>query len=177
MRQKLNRASGLCSLALLTLSVAASATTHAQDNAPPPADSDERAPLLKYVRADGHAGIDWEGDFGLGLRADIPIFDKSRMYNTRDELAISVGGDVIFVAFDGSNQLTVWPTATVQWSLGVTDQFVFYPELGLTAKIESNGWDGMYPNIGFGGRYYVYRSIAAVGRIGWPVALSAGVAF
>lgn len=168
----------LCALALLAGIVANSSSAAAQAAQTPAtaSDDDERAPLL-HVRADGHAGFDWEGGFGLGLRADIPILDRSRMYNSRDELAISVGGDVMFVSFGGSNQLHIWPTATVQWSLAVNDRFVFYPELGLTAKFERDGWDGMYPNIGFGGRYYTYKSVAVVGRLGWPVALSAGVAF
>lgn len=140
-----------------------------------PSSKDRSSPLP--FRLDAHASVDWESGFGAGARVDIPIFDKDRMYNGRDELAISVGADVMFVSFSGSNRLFVWPTATVQWSLGVSERFVFYPELGLAAKVERHGWDGIYPNIGFGGRYYLVRSAALLGRLGWPMAVSAGATF
>jgi hypothetical protein len=64
----------------------------------------------------------------------------------------------------------------VQWSLGVSEKFSFYPELGLAGKID-NGWRGVYPNVGFGGRYYLYRSVALLGRVGWPMAISLGATF
>lgn len=137
---------------------------------------DERSSPLPF-RLDAHAALDWESGFGAGARADIPIFAKDRMYNGRDELSISVGADVMFVSFTGSNELVVWPTATIQWSLSVSDRFVFYPELGMAAKVERNDWDGIYPNIGFGGRYYMVRSVALLGRLGWPIAISAGATF
>jgi len=162
------------SLALAALLLGSGSAARADDTAAPSAE-DRSSPLP--FRLDAHAALDWESGFGAGARADISIFDKNRMYNGRDELAISVGADVMFVSFTGSNRLFVWPTATVQWSLSVSERFVFYPELGLAAKIHSGGWDGIFPNIGFGGRYYMVRSVALLGRLGWPMAVSAGVTF
>ncbi|MFT3921612.1 MAG: hypothetical protein QM778_03670 [Myxococcales bacterium] len=134
-------------------------------------------PLLP-VRLDGHASITWDGYFGLGARVDIPLIKDGLSYNSKDELAISVGVDVAFVSFsEGDDPLQVWPTAAVQWSLGVTPKFAFYPELGLAAKIERDGWDGVYPNVGFGGRYSLWRSVALLGRVGWPMAISLGGTF
>lgn len=134
-------------------------------------------PLLP-VRVDGHASFTWDGEFGLGARVDIPIIEQGVLYSSRDELALSVGMDVVFVAFDGGNPLTFWPTATVQWTLGITQSFSFYPEFGLTAQIErDDGFRGVLPNIGFGARYHLYRSIAIVGRLGWPMAISLGACF
>lgn len=137
---------------------------------------EDRLSLLPF-RVDGHAVLTWEGDFGLGLRGDIPIFDKSRLYNARDELAISVGCDFSFVSFGGGNRLTTWPTATVQWTLAVTERFSFFPELGLVGRVQGSEWKGLYPNVGFGGRVLVYQTLSVVGRLGWPMAVSLGLSF
>jgi hypothetical protein len=134
------------------------------------------APLLP-VRIGGHAAINWEGELGVGGRVDIPLIERGVLFSTRDEFSISVGMDVVFVAFEGTDPRTFWPTATVQWTLGLTDNFSFYPELGLAGSIERDGWDGVYPNIGFGGRYHIWRSVAATGRLGWPMAISLGACF
>gem|GEM_PF-6158213 len=134
-------------------------------------------PLLP-VRLDGHASITWDGYFGLGARVDIPVLKDGLSYNSKDELAVSLGADVIFVSFNHDDEpLEVWPTATLQWSLGVTPNFAFYPELGLAAKITRDGWDGVFPNVGFGGRYSLYRSVSLLARVGWPMAVSLGATF
>ena len=133
------------------------------------------APLLP-IRLEGHGAFTWDGEFGAGVRADIPIMDDLAS-GTRDELCISLGLDVVFLAFEGSDPRTFWPTATVQWTLGITPEFSFYPEFGLAAQIERDGWQGVLPNIGFGLRYHFWRSIALMGRIGWPMAFSLGVTF
>jgi hypothetical protein len=134
---------------------------------------------LMPVRVDGHGALTWEGDFALGARVDIPIRRGGLAFASRDELAISIGADVVFLSFDGGeNPLVVWPTATVQWTLGLSERFAFFPELGLVGSIErTGGWQGISPNIGFGGRYFIWRSVSVVGRIGWPMALSLGATF
>jgi hypothetical protein len=40
-----------------------------------------------------------------------------------------------------------------------------------------NRWQGVFPNVGFGGRYTLHRSIALMGRLGWPMAISLGATF
>ena len=63
-------------------------------------------------------------------------------------------------------------------TLGVYERFVFYPELGLAGLIErGDGWGGVSPNVGFGGRYYLLRSVSVMGRLGWPMAISLGATF
>ena len=137
----------------------------------------DQKPFLP-VRLDGHASITWDGYFGLGARVDIPIMEKGLAYSSRDELSISLGADVVFVSFSADDEpLQVWPTATIQWSLGVTEHFTFYPELGLAAEIERQGWNGVFPNVGFGGRYSLYRSASLLARVGWPMAISVGATF
>ena len=133
--------------------------------------------LIPFVRADLHGVLTWEAEFGAGLRGDILIFDETRLYNGRDEIALSVGCDLSFVTFGGENRVTVWPTAALQWSLSVSERFVFYPELGIVAQIRPQDFEGLYPNVGFGGRVHAYRTLDVLLRLGWPMAASAGITF
>ena len=164
----------------LLFSWALGAEAQAPAEAPPATQGPARAhpTLLPRVRFEAHGAFTWEGGFGLGARLDLPILRDQVTFNkARDELALSAGTDIIFINLAGENRTEAWPTATVQWALSVNESFTFFPELGITAHIAHDGWDGFYPNIGFGGRYYVYRSVSMVGRLGWPMALSVGVAF
>src|SRR5690242_7883316 len=82
------------------------------------------APLLP-VRISGQASLTWDGEFALGGRVDYPLIERGLLLSTRDEVSLSGGLDVAFLAFEGSDPLAYWPTATVMWSLGLTDRFVF----------------------------------------------------
>jgi len=160
-------------LALLLSLVFGASTGSAQSGS---SRSDLMKPLLP-VRLEGHGALSWDGFAGAGFRAEMPLIDQGVMYDAHDELAISAGSDFIFLAFEGSDPLEIWPTVVLQWSLGLNDRFVFYPELGLAAKVDRDGWQGVFPNVGFGGRYYVWRSVSAMARFGWPMALSLGASF
>ncbi len=154
------------------MAMAATSSALAQETGP----SDLMKPLLP-LRLEGHGSLTWDGKAGFGFRAEIPIVTGGLVYNGRDELAISAGSDFMLLAFDGSDPLEIWPTATLQWTLSVNDHFVFYPELGLAAFIDRDGWQGIFPNVGFGGRYYLWRSVSVMGRLGWPMAVSLGATF
>lgn len=132
--------------------------------------------LLPF-RTDLHGVLTWEAEFGAGLRADIPIFDETRLYNGRDEIALSAGCDVSFVTFGGQNRVTFWPTVALQWSLSVSERFVLYPELGIVAQIQPQSFKGLWPNVGFGGRINVYRTLDVLLRLGWPMAVTVGLTF
>ncbi len=129
------------------------------------------------LRLDGHAALDWDGRLGVGARADFVLISGTFRYSARDELALSVGGDVTFINFDGSNAIDGYPTVALQWALGVNDRFNFYTELGLVGRIERSGWSGINPAFGFGARYYLRRSFGLQGRFGWPIAFAGGVVF
>jgi hypothetical protein len=137
---------------------------------------EKRSTLLPF-RVDVHGVMTWESDLGAGLRLDIPLFDRERVYNARDELAISVGADISFLTFGGSNRLIAWPTVTAMWTLAVSERFSFYPEFGIVACIQRQDWKGLYPNVGFGGRFQLYKSLSLMGRLGWPMAVSIGLTF
>jgi hypothetical protein len=128
-------------------------------------------------RVDVHGVLTWEAEIGTGLRADILLFNETSGFNGRDEIALSVGCDLSFITFGGTNRLTVWPTATVQWSLAVREHFVLYPELGIVAQLPPGQFKGLYPNVGVGGRINVYRSLDVLVRLGWPMAVSVGLTF
>jgi len=138
--------------------------------------SDLGEPLLP-LRLDAHGSLTWDGFMGFGARADYRILEQGVMGSAHDELAISAGADVILLSLAGSDPLDILPTVALQWNLGVSDRFAFYPELGIAARIDRDGWQGVYPNVGFGGRYYLWRSVSIMGRFGWPLALSAGATF
>ena len=129
------------------------------------------------VRLDGHVALTWEGHVGVGGRVDFPLISGTFRYSMRDELAISVGGDITFLGLSGSRTVEIFPTTTLQWSLGVSDRSYFFPELGVVGHIAGGSWSGLHPNIGFGGRYYLHRSLSLQGRLGWPIAFSGGVTF
>lgn len=133
--------------------------------------------LLPYVRTDLHGVLTWEAEFGAGLRADILLFGETRLYSGRDEIAVSVGCDLSFVTFGGTNRVTVWPTVAMQWSLSVTERFVLYPELGIVAEVRPGDFKGLFPNVGFGGRIKAYETLDVLVRLGWPMAVSAGLTF
>lgn len=132
--------------------------------------------LLPF-RVDAHAALTWEADVGAGLRLDIPILNRARHHSSRDELALSLGADVSFVNFDGSERLTTWPTVMGQWTLAVSERFSLYPELGLVARVERRDFKGIYPSVGFGVRVRLYKVLALMGRLGWPIAVSIGITF
>jgi hypothetical protein len=134
-------------------------------------------PLLPF-RVDLHGVLTWEAEIGAGLRADILLFNETSGFNGRDEIALSLGCDLSFVTFAGAaDRLTIWPTVAVQWSLAVREHFVLYPELGIVAQIQPGQFKGLYPNVGFGGRINVYRSLDVLVRLGWPMAVSVGLTF
>jgi hypothetical protein len=143
----------------------------------PPRLYGRKAPLLRDVRLDGHVALTWDGAFGVGARADWLLIAGTFRYSTRDELAISAGCDVTFISFNGSQVVEVFPTAVLQWSIGVNDRLFFTPEFGAVGHVDGGSWKGLYPNIGFGTRYYLARSIGLQGRFGWPIAFSAGAVF
>ncbi len=134
-------------------------------------------PLLPHVRLDGHVALTWEGAFGVGVRADWLLIEGTFKYSQRDELAVSAGVDLTFVKFNGTQVVEAFPTVVLQWSIGVNDRMYLYPEFGLLGHIDDGEWKGLYPNLGFGARYYLRRSVGLQARFGWPIALSAGAVF
>ena len=173
-----------CAVAL-SLSMGGAATrADAQDGTsvgtaspPPPVRLFGRNDPLLPVRLDAHASLTWDGNFGIGGRVDFPLISGTFRYSTRDELALSVGGDVTFVGINGSQHVEVFPQLALQWSLGVDDRFYIFPELGFSAHVNDGAWDGFYPTLSFGARYYLRRSLSLQGRLGWPIALAAGATF
>ncbi len=136
--------------------------------------SDLMKPLMP-VHLEAHGALTWEGAVGAGFRAELPIVSHGVLHDAHDELTVSAGSDFILASFGGTNPMDIWPTVALQWNLGLNDRVAFYPELGITAKIDRDGWQGVLPNVGFGGRYYIWRSFSVVARFGWPMAFSVGL--
>jgi len=164
-------------LAAPAQSSSAGAPAEARPSSPPPVRLYGRNDPLLPVRLDAHVALTWDGSVGVGGRVDFPLVSGTFRYSTRDELALSVGGDVTFISFDGTQRVEVFPALTLQWSLGVNDRFYFFPEFGFSAHVSGGTWDGFYPSLGFGARYYLRRSLSVQAKLGWPMALSAGATF
>jgi hypothetical protein len=161
--------------ALLALSVS-SAWAWAAPSEAQTAPFGRREPLLP-LRLDGHVAMTWKGALGIGGRADLPLISGTFEYSPRDELAVSLGADATFASFDGESGMELFPTAALQWSIGVNDRLAFVPEIGLIAHVDESGWDRLLLNLGFGTRYYLHRSFGVQARFGWPIAVTAGVVF
>ena len=137
-----------------------------------------RTDPLMPIRIDGHIASAWDGHLGVGARIDIPIATSAALrYSNRDEVSVSLGADVTFIELSGSTELRAYPTVAFQWSLGVTDRVYFFPEFGLSARVDRDGYAGLAPNLGFGARFYLQRSFGLFARLGWPMALSSGANF
>lgn len=164
-----------------TLSALFSRTAYAEDESyaiePASPAAEEGAHSLLPFRIDLHGVLTWEAEFGTGLRADIPIFSETSYYNGRDEIALSVGGDLSFVTFGGKNRVTVWPTVTLQWSLSVSERFVLSPEVGIVAQVQPRDFKGLFPNVGISGRIHAYGPLEVLVRLGWPMAVTVGITF
>lgn len=136
-----------------------------------------RREALLPLRLDGHVGVRWDGAPALGVRADLPLVVGTFRYSPRDELAVSLGADLSVSQLGDENTLDFYPTAALQWSLGVNERLAFVPELGLIGHFDADGWRRPLANLGFGARYYLRRSFGLQARFGWPIAFTAGVVF
>jgi hypothetical protein len=136
----------------------------------------ERTTLLPF-RLDAHGVLTWEADVGAGLRIDVPILKRAGPESAPDEVALSFGADMSFINVDGTERLSAWPTIMGQWTLGVSKRVSLYPELGLVARIQGQEFNGIYPNVGFGGRMRLYEMLGFGARLGWPMAVSISLTF
>lgn len=157
----------LCAVAVVLCATAS--TAHAQD--------DWNDSQLLPVRIDVHGTLDWESRLGCGLRVDYALLGDGVVRDAKDELALTAGFDFIFEDPSTDNDpAATWFSVHIQWNLGINEKVVFYSELGLLAQWD-DGWEGFYPSIGLGARYYLWRSVSLFVRLGWPVGIAAGVTF
>jgi hypothetical protein len=146
------------------------------------------------IRFDVHADIGWWWAFGVGFRAELPIVPDGFIERVDDELAISFGGDVAFVAWNDNRcnrygcwgDWSVWPMVAAQWNFYLTEEWSVFPELGGTVVIYDCDNDmgnatacvSGSPLIGFGARWhFAPPRIALLMRIIYPFGGQIGITF
>lgn len=155
---------------------------------------------IEGLRPDVHVSVGY-GDFGVGFRLDIPVMQPGPLRNARsrvtDELAVSVGLDLMFVDFDDERcvdgagdrvdcddlDIGVWPVAVVQWNVYLNERWSIFPELGLAllfgeTRSDRPGDDfDIEPVINFGARLHTRGRFGLLLRAGYPTALQIGMTF
>ncbi|MEM1416008.1 MAG: hypothetical protein AAGH15_13965 [Myxococcota bacterium] len=155
---------------------------------------------IQGLRPDVHVSLGY-GDFGVGFRLDIPVMQPGPLRNARtrvaDELAVSVGLDLMFVDFDDEVcrnaagdlvdcddlDVGVWPTAVVQWNVYLNERWSLLSELGLALLIGETRSDrpgddfDIEPVINVGARLHSRGRLGLLLRAGYPTALQVGMIF
>lgn len=150
---------------------------------------------IQGARGDVHASLDWYTVFGVGGRVEFAIVpDGFIRGNVRDELALSLGGELFFAptyagwnAYEG--QPYGVPIVAVQWNFYLGDHWSIFPELGVALHVgfDRNGWTDHYgygygwiypaPDVGFGARYHFGPRVALLMRASTPAGLQVGLNF
>lgn len=142
---------------------------------------------IHIVRPDFHFSLGAHGDFGAGLRLDIPIVPKGVVPSRRDELALSLGLDLQFVDFsegEDDDGVLLVPHFAGQWNFYLRRGWSVFPELGLAFVIGDDDHDYSRRDsarvhvdglIAFGARYHFAERMAVLLRAGWPTGLQVGL--
>lgn len=152
------------------------------------------------VRFDVHLGIGWQGSVGPGMRVDIPLSRDGLISSVNDELALTLGADVLFFAFDRYNRhnpydhpprhsyyyhhyrhdhgdMTLLFPIALQWNFILSRSWTVFPEAGL-AITHHYSHAHVLPNFGAGARLqFGGGSAALLLRLTFPGAFQVGIAW
>ncbi len=129
---------------------------------------------------------DYGGGFGAGIRFGIPLMRNGPVPSINDSLVLSLGAD--FTWWSGHHdQNSVWVASDVvipvmlQWNFYLAPAFSLFPEAGIAVAFPGCGGCGVYaaPGLALGGRIHFSDGgyPALVIRVGFPMGLTAGIAF
>ena len=140
------------------------------------------------IRVDVHADVDWYGMFGVGVRGEFPIVRDGVVHGSvRDEIALSLGGDLLFVPFsrgyyDGGAYAI--PIVAAQWNFYFGDHWSIFPEVGAAVHLGfdhdgygDRAWLYATPDLGFGVRFHFDRHAALLFRVASPCGAQIGMTF
>lgn len=140
------------------------------------------------ARVDLHANVDGYGMFGVGGRVELPIVPDGLIRgDVHDELALSLGADVLFSPvdrgyYDGGGYVV--PIAAVQWNFYLGSNWSVFPEAGVAVHFDfdhdgyrDHGWSYVQPDLGLGARYHFQDRLALLMRVSSPGGLQVGLTF
>lgn len=130
---------------------------------------------IEGVRPEVHLDLGYHADIGLGVRVDIPIVPEGLLQSVNDDLAVTVGADLLF----DDGEVWVGIPVGLQWNFYIKREWSVFPELGLALLFGEGHHDdvGVEPLLAVGGRYHFSARNALVLRIGWPIGLQFGITF
>ncbi len=142
------------------------------------------------VRVDLHAAVESQLMLGLGGRFEFAVAPQGLLASSDDELSLSVGTDIFFLALAGQDPAPApyaAPVVALQWSF-FKGNWSLYPEAGAAVHVSldrdedavfgrSGGWLYLEPNIAVGARYHLGSGTIFTTKVGWPGGLQAGLAF
>jgi hypothetical protein len=133
---------------------------------------------IEGVRPEVHLDLGFHADVGFGVRVDIPVVPEGLLLSAKDDLAISVGADLLF----DDGRVWVGIPVALQWNFYVDRAWSLFPELGLALLAGHHHHDnhddvGVDFLLAVGGRYHWSDRNALVLRIGWPIGIQFGVTF
>jgi len=150
---------------------------------------------ISSVRVDLHGSLDRYSGLGVGGRAEFAVVPNGLIHgNVNDELALSVGADLMFAQsyfgwdYYGGGTYIV-PIAALQWNFYVGNHWSFFPEAGIAVVIgfdqqdwhdnngKNYGWVWAQPDLGIGARYHFDSNVALLLRLSTPGGLQLGVVF
>jgi hypothetical protein len=130
-----------------------------------------------FVRFDAHLGVGWRGSVGPGVRLDIPLVRDGLISSVDDELALTLGGDVLFHThghrhytyrdhryrdhpYHTGDMTLLFPVAA-QWNFILPRNWTVFPEIGLALE---HHYKHLHPlfNIGGGARWHFNGGRAAL---------------
>lgn len=147
-----------------------------------------RSNQIHGLRVDVHAAVDRFNMFGVGGRLEFPLAaDGFIGGKVRDELALSVGADFLFNAFDRGfydGGAYAIPIGAAQWNFYLGRYWSVFPEAGVAIHlgIEHEGYGDrarlyLQPDLGVGARFHFEERVALLMRLSTPGGLQLGLTF
>jgi hypothetical protein len=140
---------------------------------------------LNQVETEFHAILGY-GDVGAGFRVDLPILKQGFSPSLNDNVALSLGADILNWPSPDYQVTGMIIPVMLQWNFFLTRRWSLFGEGGVAFQDwfthRANGDDKtffVWPGLGAGARYYFKEGNypALVLRVGYPSGLSVGISF
>jgi hypothetical protein len=139
------------------------------------------SPHYHGVRFDLHLDFGWYNDAGAGFRVELPVLTRGPLTTLDNDLAVSLGAELLYFYEPGFTGWGVFPIGALQWNFYLNQKWSVFPELGLAFLIgpdRDRYWRSVAaPFLGVGARYHFSQSNSLLLRVNWPAGLQVGIVF